>query len=139
MKEALIALLTVTINRYSRHDKGSLIKAETIIKDLTDILDYIEGSKEETQSGETIYRAGQYESLCKQIEQLKECLHDGDAEIITLRERIRKVNENYRIFAEVEHKLHKRIELLSNILTAVLPFLPKGYRRNIKTVLEGKE
>lgn len=95
MKEAIIGYVTGVINGHQREIEG-LLKArytpeeitehQDYVNELSDLLTFVEDSKEEeSQSSETIYSAGQYESLGKQIEQYKECLHNGDAERIRLR------------------------------------------------------
>lgn len=118
MKEIIIALLTIAVNRYERAKVDSLSK-RSIINDLTDILDYVEDIQEE------------------KINTIQTTFHENSNEEL-LRKRIRELEDSCENFVEVERNLLNRKEVLEDTIRAALPFLPQGYRDNIKTVLEGK-
>jgi len=118
LKEIIIALLTIAVNRYERTKVDNLSKI-SIIKDLTDILDYVEDIQEE------------------KLNPIQVTFHKNSNEEL-LRKRIRELEDSCENFAEVERNLLNKNGQLKGLLTEALPFLPQGYRDNIKTVLEGK-
>jgi chromosome segregation ATPase len=122
MKEAIIGYVTGMVNIHQMSAESFEGSGETIALDfvhnaianeLISLLDFIEDSKEEeSQSSETIYRAGQYESLVKQLEQLKECLHSGDAERIVLRKRARELQDKITEWEKNNSKQLQKIKEL---------------------------
>ncbi|UJA30892.1 hypothetical protein [Clostridium sporogenes] len=76
MKQSVIALLTITINRYSEVD-AHILSQKNVINDLTNILDYIEDFKEKS---------------------IEESITSNSLEIIQLKKYIRELeDENKRL------------------------------------------
>lgn len=118
MKEIIIALLTIAVNRYERTSSDHLCKKD-VIRDLTDILDYVE----DIQEGK--------------LNPIQVTLHKNSNEEL-LRKRIRELEDCCENFAQVERNLLNKNEQLKGLLTETLDFLPQGHRNLIKKLLEGK-
>ncbi|MHB9946936.1 hypothetical protein CF095_16370 [Clostridium botulinum] len=93
MKQMIIALLTTTINRYYEVAANTLFK-RAVIKDLTNILDYIEDTPEEKQPITVVL--------------------NNDKEITKLKKYIGDLEKSCECMNEIEINLSEKIGILKN-------------------------